>query len=372
MAEAHGDKTEKPSAHKLRQARRQGQVARSRELPAALGLLAALLLSWQLLPSWLDDFRRLFALAFVPQADGAVFGATLLLLLKMLAPLALLPLAVVLASLVPGGWVFALQHLAPQWNRLNPLAHLGRLLSAQQASDTAKSLLKALCLLWALYLVASAALGDFFTLQALPLDQALPRAGERLLRALLQLAAVFAAFALLDLPLQHFLFLRRQRMSRQELKEEYKTTEGRPEVKQRIRRLQQHMAQRGVRRAVPTANVVIVNPDHYAVALKYDEDRAEAPFVVAKGVDEMALFIRQLAQEHGVAVLPVPPLARAVYHSTQVNQQIPAALYRAVALVLTYVLQLEAFRAGRRRREPALPADLAVPRELSDPQPRQP
>ncbi|MDE1711375.1 EscU/YscU/HrcU family type III secretion system export apparatus switch protein, partial (plasmid) [Chromobacterium amazonense] len=153
----------------------------------------------------------------------------------------------------------------------------------------------------------------------------------------------------------------------QEIKEEHKNTEGRPEVRQRIRQLQRQLAQRGVRKALPGADVIIVNPSHYAVALKYDEDRAEAPFIVAKGVDEMALYIRQLADELKLTVLPLPPLARAVYHTTQVNQQIPAPLYRAVAQVLTYVLQLKAFQAGNRRNLPTLP-DLSVPRELSDPE----
>ena len=173
-----------------------------------------------------------------------------------------------------------------------------------------------------------------------------------LINALLSLTAVFMLFALIDLPLQILLFMKQQKMSKQEIKEEYKSTEGRPEIKQRIRQIQMQMAQRGVRKAVPTADVVIVNPEHYAVALKYDEERAEAPFIIAKGLDEMALYIRQVAQEHQVDVVPLPPLARAVYHTTQVNQQIPAPLYRAVAQVLTYVMQLKAFRNGSRRSQP--------------------
>ncbi|MNV78782.1 Flagellar biosynthetic protein FlhB [compost metagenome] len=131
--------------------------------------------------------------------------------------------------------------------------------------------------------------------------------------------------------------------------------------------MQQQLAQRGLRKSVPTADVIIVNPTHYAVALKYDEDRAEAPFIIAKGVDEMALCIGRIAAEHDIAVLTIPPLARAVYHTTQVNQQIPAPLYRAVAQVLTYVLQLKAFRSGQRRLRPTLPDDLPVPAHLANP-----
>jgi flagellar biosynthetic protein FlhB len=199
----------------------------------------------------------------------------------------------------------------------------------------------------------------------LPLDEALHGAVQLLLNGVMALAAVFVAFALLDLPAQFFVFLRDQRMSKQEVKEEQRTSEGRPEVRQRIRRLQIQLARRTVRKSVPTANVVIVNPDHYAVALKYEEKRAQAPFVVAKGVDEMALYIRQVAIEHGVEVVSLPPLARAIYNTSQVHQQIPAALYKAVARVLSYVLQIEAFRTGRRSSQPQLPFDLGIPKQLT-------
>jgi flagellar biosynthetic protein FlhB len=161
---------------------------------------------------------------------------------------------------------------------------------------------------------------------------------------------------------QTFVFMREQRMSKREVKEEHKTSEGRPEIKQRIRQIQQKMSRGAVRKAVPTADVVIVNPEHYAVAVKYDERRAQAPFVIAKGVDEMALFIKALAIEHDVEVVTLPPLARAIYNTSQVNQQIPAALYEAVASVLAYVLQIQAFRKGRRNALPALPSDLSFPR----------
>ena len=155
-------------------------------------------------------------------------------------------------------------------------------------------------------------------------------------------------------------------MSKQELKEEHKSNEGKPEVKQRIRQLQHQLAQRSVRKSVPGADVVIVNPEHYAVALKYDTSRAEAPFVVAKGVDEMALYIKRIAREHDIETLSLPPLARAIYNTSQVQQQIPAQLYQAVSQVLNYVLQLNAFRAGRRQAPPRFPNEMVVPSHLSE------
>ncbi|RKQ58871.1 flagellar biosynthetic protein FlhB [Vogesella indigofera] len=376
MAEAHnGDKTEKASPHKLREARKQGQVPRSKDVATAVGIVVAVWLSFWQMPDWLADFRRLFALAFASLGGrgtlenvwSMLFAGSLTLLVKMLLPLLVIPLLVVVFSLLPGGWIFVGQHFFPQLKRLNPLSHLGRVVSAKHASEVGKSILKALLLGGVLYGVARSAMQDFFALQDLPLDEALAAAGARLLQALLALAAVFVLFAVIDLPLQWLLFQREQRMSKQDLKDEYKKTEGSPQIKQRIRQVQQQLAQRGLRKSVPTADVIIVNPTHYAVALKYDEDRAEAPFIIAKGVDEMALCIGRIAAEHDIAVLTIPPLARAVYHTTQVNQQIPAPLYRAVAQVLTYVLQLKAFRSGKRRLRPTLPDDLPVPAHLANP-----
>ncbi|KMJ50298.1 flagellar biosynthesis protein FlhB [Vogesella sp. EB] len=376
MAEAHnGDKTEKASPHKLREARKQGQVPRSKDVATAVGIVVAVWLSFWQMPDWLADFRRLFALAFASLGGrgtlenvwSMLFAGSLTLLVKMLLPLLVIPLLIVVFSLLPGGWIFVGQHFFPQLKRLNPLSHLGRVVSAKHASEVGKSILKALLLGGVLYGVALSAMQDFFALQDLPLDEALAAAGARLLQALLALAAVFVLFAVIDLPLQWLLFQREQRMSKQDLKDEYKKTEGSPQIKQRIRQVQQQLAQRGLRKSVPTADVIIVNPTHYAVALKYDEDRAEAPFIIAKGVDEMALCIGRIAAEHDIAVLTIPPLARAVYHTTQVNQQIPAPLYRAVAQVLTYVLQLKAFRSGQRRVRPTLPDDLPVPAHLANP-----
>ena len=376
MAEAHnGDKTEKASPHKLREARKQGQVPRSKDVATAVGIVVAVWLSFWQMPDWLADFRRLFALAFASLGGrgtlenvwSMLFAGSLALLVKMLLPLLVIPLLVVVFSLLPGGWIFVGKHFFPQLKRLNPLSHLERVVSAKHASEVGKSILKALLLGGVLYSVARSAMQDFFALQDLPLDEALAAAGARLLQALLALASVFVLFAVIDLPLQWLLFQREQRMSKQDVKDEYKKTEGSPQIKQRIRQVQQQLAQRGLRKSVPTADVIIVNPTHYAVALKYDEDRAEAPFIIAKGVDEMALSIGRIAAEHDIAVLTIPPLARAVYHTTQVNQQIPAPLYRAVAQVLTYVLQLKAFRSGQRRVRPTLPDDLPVPAHLANP-----
>ncbi|MBB6132008.1 flagellar biosynthetic protein FlhB [Massilia aurea] len=371
-----GDKTEKPSAQKLKKARDEGQVARSRDLATAVGILISLKVFMLMLPGYLDDMRHLFRLVFVPlgeagdleNAMSTVFSSALLLLVHMVLPLLAVPLAIVIAGAIPGGIVASGKNLAPKFSRLNPLTNLGNLFKQKHWVGFLTSAAKAIVLGIVLWHVSNGSIKGYIELQRMPLDVAIGAGGTLVFDALMALVAVFILFALIDVPVQSFLFMRNQRMSKQDIKEEHKSSEGRPEIKQRIRQLQHQLAQRSVRKSVPTADVVIVNPEHYAVALKYDVDRAEAPFVVAKGVDEMALFIRRIAIENRLEVVELPPLARAIYHTSQVQQQIPAPLYQAVSQVLNYVLQLNAFRAGRRQAPPRFPNEVVVPPHLSEAQ----
>lgn len=369
-----GDKTEKPSAQKLKKARDEGQVVRSKDLATAVGILISLQLFAMLLPGYLESFRALFRMVFVPlgeagaieNAMSVVFGDALLLLAKMVLPLLAVPGAIIVAGAIPGGFVASGKNMAPKFSRLSPITNLGNLFTQKHWIGFATSSAKAVVLGFVLWHVSSSAMKAYLELQRMPLSDALLAGADLMLDGLMAMVTVFVVFALVDVPVQAFLFTKNQRMSKQELKEEHKTNEGRPEVKQRIRQLQQALAQRGVRKSVPTADVVIVNPEHYAVALKYDTDRAEAPFVVAKGVDEMALYIKRVAREHGIETLTLPPLARAIYNTSQVQQQIPAQLYQAVSQVLNYVLQLNAFRAGRRQAPPRFPNEVVVPSHLSE------
>ena len=371
-----GDKTEKPSAQKLKKARDEGQVARSRDLATAVGILISLKVFMLMLPGYLDDMRHLFRLVFVPlgeagdmeNAMSTVFSSALLLLVHMVLPLLAVPLAIIIAGAIPGGIVASGKNLAPKFSRLNPLTNLGNLFKQKHWVGFLTSAAKAIVLGIVLWHVSNGSIKGYIELQRMPLDVAIGAGGTLVFDALMALVAVYILFALIDVPVQSFLFMRNQRMSKQDIKEEHKSSEGRPEIKQRIRQLQNQLAQRGVRKSVPTADVVIVNPEHYAVALKYDVDRAEAPFVVAKGVDEMALFIRRIAIENRLEVVELPPLARAIYHTSQVQQQIPAPLYQAVSQVLNYVLQLNAFRAGRRQAPPRFPNEVVVPPHLSEAQ----
>ncbi|CDG82573.1 EscU/YscU/HrcU family type III secretion system export apparatus switch protein [Janthinobacterium agaricidamnosum] len=375
MAEgSNGDKTEKASAQKLKKAREEGQVVRSRDLSTALGILISMKLFIYLLPGYLDTLRSLFAMSFMPLAsEGALdnamsmaFTTAVGLLIKMILPLFVVPLFVVLGSLLPGGWVVSTKNWMPKLSRLSPAANLGRLFTPKHAFDFAISVAKAVVLGMVLVHVSRSSLSQYVDLQQRPLEQALLQGSGMMVDGLMALISVFVLFAVIDVPAQAFFFARNQRMSKQDVKEEHKSSEGRPEVRQRIRQLQQQIGRRSVRKTVPTADVVIVNPEHYAVALKYDQDRAAAPFVVAKGVDEMALYIRQVAREHKIETLEMAPLARAIYNTSQVQQQIPVQLYQAVSQVLNYVLQLQAFRTGRRAVQPPFPTEVVVPSHLSE------
>lgn len=371
-----GDKTEKPSAQKLKKARQEGQVVRSRDLATAVGILISLKLFALMLPGYLEQLRTLFRMVFAPlgeagsieNAMSVVFSAALMLLIKMVLPLLAVPGAVIAASLVPGGWIATTKNMQPKFSRLSPMTNLGNLFGQKHWVGFATSASKAIVLGLVLWFVCSGGIKAYLELQRMALGDAVAHGAGLMFDGLMAMVAVFVVFALIDVPVQHFLFMRNQRMSKQEIKEEHKSNEGKPEVKQRIRQLQQQLAQRSVRKSVPSADVVIVNPEHYAVALKYDIDRAEAPFVVAKGVDEMALYIKSVAREHKIETLELPPLARAIYNTSQVQQQIPAALYGAVSQVLNYVLQLNAFRTGRRQAPPRFPNEVVVPSHLSEAQ----
>jgi flagellar biosynthetic protein FlhB len=374
MAESSSaDKSEKASPQKLRKAREQGQVARSKDAVTAVAILASLYLTAALMPGYLEDFRRLFSYGLadltgngtLENAWSTIFADSAWLLVRMVLPLLLVPLAVLIASMVPGGWAFSSENLIPKPSRLNPLSNLGRLFSGKHLAGVLASVLKAALLGAVLWYVCTHSAQSYMRLQSLQLGEAIAGGAGLMFSGALAMVLVFVLFGLIDLPVQVFFFLRGQRMSKQDVKEEHKGNEGRPEVKSRIRQLQQQLSRRGVRKSVPTADVVIVNPEHYAVALKYDESRAQAPFVVAKGVDEMALYIRRVAREHDVEVVEMPPLARAIYNTSQVQQQIPIPLYTAVALVLHYVLQLKAFQAGRRASQPSLPGQIPVPAEMT-------
>ena len=367
------EKTEEASAHKLKKSKEDGQVARSKDLSTTISRIATLFIrkfSAGLFLEGLSDSFRLSYIQFGHSEIGlddldTLLGYNMLVFIKLLSPLLLTSVLVVTLSLVPGGWVFSAKNFAPKLSKLNPITGLGRIFSAQNWSELLKSILKVLVLLGVGYVLVRAALPELIALQRSSVFEAISAALNLTFNLTLCLMLIFVVFSFIDIPLQRYFFLKKMRMTKQERKEEHKNQEGRPEVKARIKQLQRQMLQRQISKVIKNADVVIVNPMHYAVALKYDTKKAAAPFVLAKGVDETALYMRQMAKKHELEVVEIPPLARAIYFTTQINQQIPAPLYTAVAHVLTYILQLKAWRQGRRSK-PELASNLPIPDSLAN------
>lgn len=360
------------SQRKLRKAREDGQVARSRELGhfATIGAGSAALLA--LAPTLTARLEQIvqaglrFDARTVAEGDSMLerLAASAVQMLWLVLPLGLLMIAVAFAvARVAGGWVFSRKPLGPDFSRINPLTGLPRLFSKQQLIDTLKACTLALVLgaIGALYLKAN--VGHFGAALSLPLPAAIGHAGGVLTSGVGLMLLALAAFAAVDVPLQRHLFLSRLKMSHQEAKQEHKEQEGNVEVKGRIRARMREIAKRRMLAAVPGADLVVMNPTHYAVALRYDEATMAAPRVVAKGADLLALRIRDIAKDAKVPVLQAAPLARALYAHAPVDQEVPPALFAAVAQVLAYVYQLRAAWQGR-AAEPAEPPEIAVPPEL--------
>lgn len=357
MADDAQDRHLPASARKLQKARTEGQVARSRDLGhlAALGAGGALLIAFApQLTAWLarliEQGLRFDAVTLArPGAMSERLGAAALAMLLAVLPFgAAIALISVAASLLAGGWNFTLKAIEPKFAKFNPLTGIGHLFSAQALIGTLKSCLLALVLgtIGVLYLRSE--LPRFATLLREPLPAALASTGTLLEGGLGLLLLALAAFALVDVPLQRQLLLRRLRMSVEEVKKESKDAEGNTQVKGKIKAKMREMANRRMLAAVPQADLVVMNPTHFAVALKYDEATMGAPRVVAKGADLMAFRIRDAAKGAQVPVLQAPPLARALYAHAEVDQEIPAALFGAVAQVLAWVYQLRAAVAAGR------------------------
>lgn len=371
MADAQ-DRNLPASEKKIRKARGEGQVARSRDLAhlavvgggGAVLVLALPLLAERLQRILAGGLRFDAALLAEPGAMGTRLGELAWAWLMVLLPLGALGLALgVGAGVASGGWNFTWKPLAPNFGKLNPIAGLGRMVSGQHLGDLAKA-----CGLALLLGVVGGGwlalhLGDFHDALAMPLPTALAHTGRALLGGLSLLVIVLVVFAVIDVPLQRLMLARRLKMSHQEAKQEHKEAEGNVEVKGRIKARMREMARKRMLAAVPGADLVVMNPTHYAVALKYEEGQLAAPRVVAKGADLLAFKIRDIAREAKVPVLQAPPLARALYAHTEVDHEIPQRLFSAVAQVLAYVYQLRAALAGRG----AWPADLppiAVPPDM--------
>ncbi len=371
-SESGADKSEEPTEKRLRESREKGQLARSRELSTVavtLGGIGGLLASGGgLAQTLMAMMQGTFELSRETLLDeGAMvrllMGSGLMALEAIMPLLIALLIASIVGPVALGGWLFSAKAMAPKVSRMNPAAGLKRMFSTKALVELLKALGKFLVVLGVALLVLSAYQDDLLSIAKQPLDLAIMHSVEIVGWCALWMACGLIIIAAVDVPFQLWSNKQKLMMTKQEVKDEYKDSEGKPEVKSRIRQLQREAAQRRMMQAVPEADVVITNPTHFAVALKYDGDKGGAPRLVAKGGDFVALKIREIAQEHKVTVLESPALARAVYYSTELDQEIPAGLYLAVAQVLAYVYQLRQYRSGKGRRPDPL-NNLPIPPDL--------
>jgi flagellar biosynthetic protein FlhB len=359
------------SAKKIERSRADGQLPRSRDLPHFAMMVAGGAVLSIGGPKMVDDLRQLLrtGLQFdaqmlaTPGAMSTRLGDMTWGFLSVAGPVgAVLMLVAVLSNLASGGWNWTFKPLAPKFSHLNPISGLGRMLTGQGLGGALKAVVLALVLGVVGALVLKDRLAAYVGIMSVPLPSALAYAGQQLMGGLTLLAIALAVFAAIDLPLQRQLYFRRLKMSREEAKQELKEVEGNLEIKAKLRARMREMAKRRMLAAVPEADLVVMNPTHYAVALKYDDAKMAAPKVVAKGADFLAMKIRDIAKDSKVPVLQSPVLARALYAHAKVDAEIPAVLFGAVAQVLAYVYQLRAAMAAH-RQPPSAPTPV-VPPEL--------
>jgi len=373
MAEAQDgqERTEQATPKRREEARKKGDVARSRDLCTTVALMAAATSFWVFGGAAGDGLSRVMArflglereVIFNPGILPGLLIEAMIQMLRIMGPF--FAVALVAALLSPGlvgGWIFSTELLCFKWERLNPMQGFRRILGPKGAVEMGKTLIKLILVAMAAVLVIRIEMPTLLGLGNGSLEGDLAAAFQVMGRTFLWLCAATLLAGALDAPLQLWEHSKRLHMSRQEIREEHKDTEGKPEVRSRIRRLQQELATRRMMQEVPKADVIVTNPTRYAVAFRYDQKMMPAPKVVAKGVDEIAAKIRDVAAEHRVPILTAPPLARAIYHSTKLNQEIPAGLYVAVAQVLAYVFQLRSRKNGD--KTPPVPKDLPIPEEF--------
>jgi flagellar biosynthesis protein FlhB len=366
------ERTEEATPKRLEDARKKGQIARSRELNTMAMLLLGALGLLSMAPFMIGRMEALFRTGlslsreavFDPWTMIDIFSVSIMQGIALVMPFMVLMLVTaLLAPMALGGWSFSVEAMGPKFDKLNPLKGLKRIFALRGLVELIKALAKFLLIggVGAMLLVHNMPRFNGLAYETVP--QALAHAGSILGWSFLILSLSLMVIAAIDVPFQIWDHAKNLKMTRQEIKDEYKTTEGKPEVKAQIRRMQQELAQGRMMSEVPKADVVITNPTHFAVALKYDANNMRAPLVVAKGADLMASQIRTVATANGVPLFEAPPLARAIYYSTDIDREVPAGLYLAVAQVLAYVYQL---RTARRKGgfEPHRPADLPIPDEF--------
>ncbi len=366
------ERTEEASEKRKQEALKKGEIARSKELTTVIMLLVSssgfLFLGKGMVTGLEKILRDNLSIERADVFDTSsmlrIFSESIAAGLNVVIPLmALLVVVALLAPMALGGWSFSTKPITPDLKKMDPVKGMGRVFSAKSLMELMKSVAKLGLVGSVGYLLINSKLDTFLGLGYEDVDSGIAHLGDELITVLFFLSSALILVALADVPFQMWDHSRKQRMTKQEVKDEFKQTEGSPELKNKIRQTQQEIAQRRMMQEVPKADVVITNPTHYAVALKYDLERGGAPIVIALGADEVAGHIRRIADANAVPIVSAPPLARAIFHNTELNDEIPAGLYLAVAQVLAYVFQLRDY-AMKGGVEPEFNAEMPIPDDL--------
>ena len=370
MADDSAQRSEEPTARRLRKAIEEGDVARSIELPAAAVMISAAIVMALMGSWWVSRFaeqmkqgfsfdRRTLETSFVlPATFFYAVGEGLLVVLPLMLVTAVIAIA---ASGITGGFHFSVKAFSPRFSKLSPIAGVKRMFGLHALVELIKAIAKFTVVSAVLWWLVDRYLVDLIRVANMGLEPAMSLTGQMIIQAVLWLTFSLALIALIDTPYQRWSYFKKLRMTKQEVKDELKDMEGRPEVKQQIRRRQREMASARMISKIKDADVVITNPEHFAVALSYDPTSDGAPILLAKGADHLAARIREEARQHGVEMFSSPQLARALYFTTEVDQPIPEALYHAVAPVIAYVFSLAQVRPGvepMARPVPSVPASM--------------
>ncbi|WP_217512223.1 flagellar biosynthesis protein FlhB [Vibrio metschnikovii] len=374
MAESDGqERTEEATPRRLQQAKEKGQVARSKELASvSVLIIGSVALMWfgEMLASRLyTTMGRLFSLSREEIFDSSkLFDIIAGTLTHLIFPLLLILITLFVAALIGaagvGGVSFSAEAARPKLSKISPLSGFKRMFGMQSLVELFKSILKVLLVAGVAFYLIDASKNDLFQLSMDVYPQNIFHALEILLNFILLISCSLLVVVAIDVPFQIWQHAEKLKMTKQEIKDEYKDTEGKPEVKGRIRMLQREAAQRRMMADVPQADVIITNPDHFSVALRYKQGTDKAPIVVAKGGDFLALKIREIAREHEIIIVAAPPLARALYYTTELEQEIPDGLFVAVAQVLAYVFQIKQYRRKGGHRPVLKTQELPIPPDM--------
>lgn len=368
-----GEKTEEPTAKKLTDARKKGQIARSKDLGTFFVLVgsacAMLLMGKALANSMANMMSHMFSLSREEAMDvNALFKVINDGVFQIIPPLLWIFFIVMLAAFIGntllGGMSFSGDAMMPKASKLSPVAGFKRMFGVQAAVELIKSILKFFVVFVVAFLLLSGLFEEILGLSRETIPTNFEHAITMLQWMFLVLALSIGIIVIIDAPYQVWNHNRQLKMTKQEIKDEHKSTEGSPEIKGRIRRTQYEMSQRRMMQDVPESDVVITNPTHFSIALKYDAAAGGAPVLSAKGVDEMALHIRTIAKEHHIEIIQSPALARSLYYTAEVGDDIPEELFAAVAQVLAFIFQLNEHKKGKAKRPTPIAKELPIPDEF--------